>query len=52
MRGVASLVLLPGRLAARYTRLPAGSDHEQILSMFTNTAFWALVGVIIAIVVV
>jgi hypothetical protein len=48
----ATLVLLPGRLAAHYTGLAKGSDHEQILSMFANTAFWTLVGVIVVLLVV
>jgi hypothetical protein len=47
-----TLVLLPGRLAAYYTGLPKGSDHEQILSMFANTAFWTLVGILAAILAV
>jgi hypothetical protein len=48
----AYLVLLPGRLVAHHTGLPEGSDHEQILRMFANTAFWTLVGVVAVIVVV
>ena len=47
-----TLLLLPGRLAACYTGLPKGSDHEQILSMFANTAFWTLVGILAAILAV
>jgi hypothetical protein len=47
-----AFVLLPGRLAAHATGLPSGSDHEQILSMFANTAYWTLVGVIAVVVMV
>ncbi len=49
---LAAFVLFPGRLAAQATRLPSGSDHEQILSMFANTAFWTLVGLITVIVMI
>lgn len=48
----ATALLLPGRLAAHYTGLPKGSDHEQILSMFANTTFWALVGVVVVLLAV
>ena len=47
-----AFVLLPGRLAAHATGLPPGSDHEQILSMFANTAFWTLVGMIAVVLMV
>jgi hypothetical protein len=47
-----AFVLFPGRLAAHATGLPSGSDHEQILSMFANTAYWTLVGVIAVVVMV
>lgn len=46
------LLLLPGRLVACAANLPHGSDHKQILSMFTNTAFWSLVGVLAVVLVV
>ncbi len=48
----ALLVLLPGRIVAHQTGLPKGSDHEQILSMFANTTFWTLIGVVAVIVAV
>ena len=43
---------LPGRCAAHLAGLPEGPDHEQILSMFANTAFWTLVGIVAVIVAV
>lgn len=48
----AYLLVLPGRRVAHFVGLPEGSDHEQILSMFANTAFWTLVGVVAVIVAV
>lgn len=45
----AQLILLPGHIVAHYAGLPDGSDHEQTLRMFANTAFCPLFGVVAAI---
>lgn len=42
----AQFILLPGHTVAHYAGLSEGSDHEQILRMFANTAFWTLLGVV------
>lgn len=48
----ARLFLFPGNLVARLTNVPPGSDHEQILRMFANTAAWTLVGVLLVVSIV
>jgi hypothetical protein len=43
-----TFLLLPGDRAASRVGLQEGSEHQQIFRMFTNTAFWGLIGVLLA----